>query len=85
MPSARRSLMEIRFSPAPRNGVNLSPKTSGPTRISLYHLLAENAETEYVAYVSEQNLVADPSGEPIYYPLMRAGNSAYQIRPARLN
>jgi heat shock protein HspQ len=46
---------------------------------------AENAETEYVAYVSEQNLVADTSGEPIYYPLMRAGNSAYQIRPARLN
>ena len=24
-----------------------------------YHLLAENAETEYVAYVSEQNLLAD--------------------------
>ena len=30
-----------------------------------YHLLAENAETEYVAYVSEQNLLADDSGEPI--------------------
>ncbi len=26
-----------------------------------YHLFAENAETEYVAYVSEQNLVADNS------------------------
>jgi heat shock protein HspQ len=50
-----------------------------------YHLLAENAETVYVAYVLEQNLVADTSGEPVYYPLMRAGNSAYQIRPARLN
>ena len=30
-----------------------------------YHLLAENAESEYVAYVSEQNLVPDDSGEPI--------------------
>lgn len=33
-----------------------------------YHLLAENDETEYVAYVSEQNLVADDSGEPIRHP-----------------
>jgi heat shock protein HspQ len=30
-----------------------------------YHLLAENDETEYIAYVSEQNLVADTSGEPL--------------------
>ena len=30
-----------------------------------YHLLAENAETEYVAYVSEQNLVPDTSGEAL--------------------
>jgi len=30
-----------------------------------YHLLAENEETEYVAYVSEQNLVPDNSGDPI--------------------
>jgi len=30
-----------------------------------YHLLAENSETEYVAYVSEQNLVPDDSGQPI--------------------
>ncbi|MDQ8699671.1 heat shock protein HspQ [Hyphomicrobium sp. LHD-15] len=33
-----------------------------------YHLLAENAETEYVAYVSEQNLLADTSGEPLRHP-----------------
>ena len=33
-----------------------------------YHLLAENADTEYVAYVSEQNLLADPSGEPVQHP-----------------
>lgn len=33
-----------------------------------YHLLAENAETEYIAYVSEQNLLADDSGEPVRHP-----------------
>lgn len=33
-----------------------------------YHLLAENDETEYVAYVSEQNLVPDMSGEPLRHP-----------------
>lgn len=33
-----------------------------------YHLLAENDETEYVAYVSEQNLLEDSSGEPIRHP-----------------
>jgi heat shock protein HspQ len=30
-----------------------------------YHLLAENSESEYVAYVSEQNLLPDDSDEPI--------------------
>jgi heat shock protein HspQ len=30
-----------------------------------YHLLAENAETEYIAYVSEQNLLPDSSGTPL--------------------
>ena len=33
-----------------------------------YHLLAENAEAYYVAYVSEQNLVLDDTGEPIGHP-----------------
>src|SRR5258705_10247677 len=33
-----------------------------------YHLYAENAETEYVAYVSEQNLLPDSSGEPLRHP-----------------
>jgi len=33
-----------------------------------YHLLAENDETEYVAYVSEQNLVPDDTGEPLRHP-----------------
>lgn len=33
-----------------------------------YHLLAENSETEYSAYVSEQNLLPDDSGEPLRHP-----------------
>jgi heat shock protein HspQ len=37
-----------------------------------YHLYAENAETEYVAYVSEQNLVIDESGEPLRHPQIAA-------------
>lgn len=36
-----------------------------------YHLLAENAETEYVAYVSEQNLLVDDSGEPMRHPQLK--------------
>jgi heat shock protein HspQ len=55
-----------------------------------YHLYAENAETEYVAYVSEQNLMVDTSGDQVRHPqvdemLVRAGNGAYQVKPARLN
>ena len=33
-----------------------------------YHLLAENSESSYVAYVSQQNLVPDDSDEPIEHP-----------------
>ena len=35
-----------------------------------YHLLAENNEITYEAYVSEQNLVNDDSDEPIKHPLI---------------
>ena len=33
-----------------------------------YHLLAENAENEYIAYVSEQNLIPDETGIPLRHP-----------------
>ena len=33
-----------------------------------YHLYAENAETEYIAYVSEQNLLPDVTGTPLRHP-----------------
>ena len=35
-----------------------------------YHLLAENNDITYEAYVSEQNLVPDDSDEPIKHPLI---------------
>ncbi len=50
-----------------------------------YHLYAENAETEYTAYVSEQNLLADESGDPIRHPQVAAsfepvGAGAYRMK-----
>ncbi len=33
-----------------------------------YHLLAENDQSSYIAYVSEQNLLMDESGEPVSHP-----------------
>ena len=33
-----------------------------------YHLFAENADSEYIAYVSEQNLLPDESGDPVRHP-----------------
>ncbi len=33
-----------------------------------YHLLAENAESSYVAYVSQQNLLLDDEGGPVSHP-----------------
>jgi heat shock protein HspQ len=42
----------------------LRPRKDQP----FYHLLAENAETEYIAYVSEQNLLIDDSGKPLRHP-----------------
>ena len=51
-----------------------------------YHLLAENAETTYTAYVSEQNLLPDDSGKPVgKHPKVKSmfgdfGGDHYQIR-----
>ena len=39
-----------------------------PKNQPFYHLLAENEQSSYVAYVSQQNLVADDEGEPIDHP-----------------
>jgi heat shock protein HspQ len=45
---------------------DVRPKKDQP----FYHLLAENNEITYEAYVSEQNLLTDDSGEPIKHPLI---------------
>lgn len=42
----------------------IRPKKNQP----FYHLFAENDETEYVAYVSEQNLLEDSTGVPLRHP-----------------
>lgn len=47
---------------------NVRPHKNQP----FYHLLAENEETSYVAYVSEQNLLPDDSGDPVTHPDVKA-------------
>ena len=67
------------------------PEEVRPTKEQpFYHLFAENAETEYIAYVSEQNLLPDESGKPVRHPqiaemfeLTRDGG--YKMRPRGLN
>jgi heat shock protein HspQ len=45
------------------------PEESRPAKEQpYYHLLAENDDSYYVAYVSEQNLLVDETGEPIDHP-----------------
>jgi heat shock protein HspQ len=55
-----------------------------------YHLFAENTDTEYVAYVSEQNLLPDTSDIPIRHPQVaevfdRDSDGAYRPRNNQLN
>lgn len=42
-----------------------------------YHLLAENNDTEYVAYVSEQNLLGDDLSGPVRHPKVNEYFSDY--------
>lgn len=45
------------------------PEQTRPSKDQpFYHLFAENADSEYIAYVSEQNLLPDNSGEPLRHP-----------------
>lgn len=53
-----------------------------------YHLLAENAQTTYVAYVSEQNLLADAENGPVAHPQVpelfgRLLEGVYELRHPR--
>jgi heat shock protein HspQ len=62
------------------------PEAIRPSRDQpFYHLLAENAETSYVAYVSQQNLVPDDSDEPVDHPAIDSlfkgfGEGRYQLK-----
>lgn len=53
-----------------------------------YHLLAENAESSYIAYVSQQNLVTDPAAGPVDHPAIGDlfepfVDGRYRLRPER--
>jgi heat shock protein HspQ len=59
----------------------LRPRKDQP----FYHLYAENDETEYIAYVSEQNLLPDDSGAPVRHPqvaeaFVQDGKGGYRPR-----
>jgi heat shock protein HspQ len=62
------------------------PEAVRPSRDQpFYHLLAENAESSYVAYVSQQNLVPDDSDEPVEHPaiptMFKREDGRYRLRP----
>jgi heat shock protein HspQ len=51
-----------------------------------YHLLAENDQSSYIAYVSQQNLVPDEDGEEIDHPAIdglfdRFDKGKYRLKP----
>jgi heat shock protein HspQ len=48
-----------------------------------YHLLAENEETEYVAYVSEQNLLVDETSDPVRHPQVRDYFAGFDTKKKR--
>jgi heat shock protein HspQ len=55
-----------------------------------YHLFAENSESHYIAYVSEQNLLPDETGEPVEHPQIdllfdETDDGRYKLRPESLN
>ncbi len=50
-----------------------------------YHLYAENEDSQYIAYVSEQNLLEDDSTEPVRHPQVsetfeRTADGRYRFR-----
>lgn len=55
-----------------------------------YYLFAENSQTPYIAYVSEQNLLADTSEEPVCHPQLddlfeRDEQGCYRRRNVTMN
>ena len=61
---------------------DLRPRKDQP----FYHLFAENSDSSYVAYVSQQNLLHDESEEPIDHPAIPGvfegfEQGRYRLRP----
>ncbi len=55
------------------------PETVRPRKDQpFYHLLAENDEAAYVAYVSQQNLILEPDGDPVQHPAVRQMFSGFE-------
>jgi heat shock protein HspQ len=55
-----------------------------------YHLLAVNGQTEYVAYVSEQNLLPDAESGPVNHPQIKehftvGPDGTYRVKPRSMN
>lgn len=72
--------------------LNSIPEENRPSRDQpYYHLLAENSQTTYIAYVSEQNLLVDNSGEPVSHPQVgdfffnKIENGQYTARHTQAN
>ena len=62
--------------------LDIRPRKDQP----FYHLLAENMESSYIAYVSQQNLIPDETDEPIDHPAIRGlfteyADGRYTLRP----
>ncbi|WP_168073298.1 heat shock protein HspQ [Caulobacter sp. SSI4214] len=63
------------------------PEDIRPTKDQpFYHLLAENEDNSYVAYVSEQNLLPDDTGKPVGHPQTSVifesfDHGQYKLRP----
>jgi heat shock protein HspQ len=65
---------------------SLRPRKDQP----FYHLLAENSESAYIAYVSQQNLVRDDTDEPVDHPAIAdmfegLEDGRYHLRPVHRN
>ena len=65
---------------------NVRPRKDQP----FYHLLAENSESFYSAYVSQQNLLPDSESGPINHPdidnlFSEVSNGRYVLRSISIN
>lgn len=77
---------------ADSKGANETMLVEGRSRKDqpFYYLFAENDQNPYIAYVSEQNLMPDPSDEPVSHPQLdslfeRDEDGCYRRRSMMMN